>query len=271
MSVFGEKNYWALILGASSGMGLATAHKLAKEGMNVALVYRERRTREEEVAQEIETMEDHGVEILACNTDALNDLKRQEVLSQLQDKVGLGRVRVLLHSIAKGNLKLMTPAPSDEAISYPAQLLETTDFAMTSDSMAFSLVPWLNDLVSMGIQDTNMRILTLTSAGDDRIWRGYAAVATAKAALEALTKYIAVEYAHLGLTANVIEAGVTITPSMQLIPGSEVIIEKAASQHPKGRLTQPEDVANVVSLLCRDEANWINGSRLVVDGGERLL
>ncbi len=271
MSVFKDKNYWALILGASSGMGLATAHKLAREGMNLALIFRERRTKEEEAAKDFDEMRSHGVKVVTWNTDALNEVKREDTLQQLKEQIGDGRVRVLLHSIAKGNLKLMTAAPESETISYPAQMLESTDFNMTTDSMAFSLVPWLNALIEMGVQDGHMRVLSLTSAGDERVWRGYAAVAAAKAALEAVTKYIAIEYAHLGITATVIEAGITVTPSMQLIPGSDVMLRKAEEQHPKGRLTRPEDVADVVYLLSRDEANWINGSRLVVDGGERLL
>lgn len=271
MSVFAQRNLWALILGASSGMGLATAKKLAAAGMNLILLYRERRSRQEEVSVSYDEMRAMGVQVLDYNTDALNEVKRDQVLSDIQEKIGDGKIRLLLHSIAKGNLKLMTPTPEDGGIAYPSQLLTDEDFQITGDSMAFSLVPWLNAIIGKDLMANPSRVIALTSAGDKRVWKGYAAVAAAKASLEAIVKYIAVEYAHLGITSNLIEAGVTITPSMQLIPGSQEMVDRIQQQHPKKRLTLPQDVANAIYLLVQDEANWINGSRLVVDGGENLI
>lgn len=271
MSVFAQRNLWALILGASSGMGLATAKKLAATGMNLILVYRERRSRQEEVRVAYDEMRQLGVEVLDYNTDALNEAKREQLIADIQENIGDGKIRLLLHSIAKGNLKLMTPTPEDGGIAYPSQLLTDEDFQITGDSMAFSIVPWLNAIIGKNLMADPARVIALTSAGDKRVWKGYAAVAAAKASLDAITRYIAVEYAHLGITANLIEAGVTITPSMQLIPGSDEMVERIQSEHPKRRLTLPEDVANAIYLLVQDEANWINGSRLIVDGGENLI
>lgn len=271
MSEFAEKNLWGLILGASSGMGLATAKKMASAGMNLILIYRERRSRQAEVDEAYNEMRAQGVEVLDFNTDALQEAKREQVLNDIEAGIGEGKIRLLLHSIAKGNLKLMTPTPEDGGIAYPSQLLTEEDFAITGESMAFSIVPWLNAILSRDLMAKTARIIALTSAGDKRVWKGYAAVAAAKSSLEAIIKYIAVEYAHLGITSNLIEAGVTVTPSMQLIPGSTEMVERIKHQHPKKRLTLPEDVANAIYLLTRDEANWINGSRLVVDGGEALI
>lgn len=271
MSVFTGKGHWALILGASSGMGLATARKLASAGMNLALVYRERRSRQEEIDHEFEAFESQGIQVLSFNVDALNVEKREGILKELQQKIGDGKIKLMLHSIAKGNLKLMTSQPNEGEIQYPSQTLNETDFTLTGESMAFSLVPWVNGLIEYDLLSNATRVIALTSAGDRRVWKGYAAVAAAKSALEAIIKYIAVEYAHLNVTANLIEAGVTITPSMQLIPGSEMMVENLQENHPKKRLTLPEDVANVIYLLSQDEADWINGGRLLVDGGESLI
>ena len=82
---------------------------------------------------------------------------------------------------------------------------------------------------------------------------------------------MAVEFAHKGLTTNIIQAGITQTPSLMMIPGGEAMLASAALRNPQGRLTQPEDVANVIYLLAQDEADWINGARIVVDGGEHLI
>ena len=271
MSAFDGKNYWALILGGSSGIGLAAAKKLAKEGMNLILVYRERRSREEEVKQEFAAIEASGNTVLHFNADATNAEKIEVLITEIASKIGEGRIRVLLHSIAKGNLKTMTEPPADSDVNYPPNRLGVTDFTLTSESMAFSILPWTNALLEQGLFAAKSRVIALTSAGDYRVWKGYAAVAAAKSALESIIKYIAIEYAHKGINANLIEAGVTVTPSMQLIPGSEKIITDLEQKHPKGGLTQPEYIADTIYLLCLEEANWINGARLKADGGEHLI
>ncbi|HJT72820.1 MAG TPA: SDR family oxidoreductase, partial [Chitinophaga sp.] len=101
-------------------------------------------------------------------------------------------------------------------------------------------------------------------------WKNYAAVSAAKAALEAISRSIALEFAPVGIRANCVQAGVTDTRSLQMIPGSEQLIEHTKKRNPFQRLTTPEDVANVVYLLCKDEAAWINGAVIPVNGGEHI-
>ena len=79
---------------------------------------------------------------------------------------------------------------------------------------------------------------------------------------------MAVEFAPFGLKTNLIQAGITDTSSLKMIPGSEKLLEIGKSRNPMGRITNPADVANVIFLLCLDEAFWINGSIIHVDGGE---
>jgi len=81
---------------------------------------------------------------------------------------------------------------------------------------------------------------------------------------------MALEFAPIGIKVNCIQAGVTDTPSMNRIPGSKLLKENAIKRNPNGRLTTPEDVANVVYLLCQDEARWITGTIVKADGGESL-
>ena len=83
-------------------------------------------------------------------------------------------------------------------------------------------------------------------------------------------RLIAVEYAPHGLRCNVIQAGITETPALAAIPGSEHLKAKARLRNPFGRLTTPEDVAGVICLLSTDEAGWINGTVIRVDGGEHI-
>ena len=90
----------------------------------------------------------------------------------------------------------------------------------------------------------------------------------AKAALENICRSMATELAVFGIRTNVIQASVTETPSFKMIPGNEKIKEETLKRNPFKRLTTTEDVANAIYLLCTDEAAWINGAILHVDGGE---
>ena len=100
--------------------------------------------------------------------------------------------------------------------------------------------------------------------------KSYAAVSAAKVTLEAITRSIALEYARFGIRANCIQAGVTNTASLRMIPASDDIKKYSLLRNPFDRLTLPEDVANVVYLLTKDEAEWINGTIIPVDGGEHI-
>ena len=86
-----------------------------------------------------------------------------------------------------------------------------------------------------------------------------------------MCKYLAVELAPKGIRINVLQAGVTDTPSLRMIPGVDQLITSTQQRNPLGRLTMPEDVANMVYLLTLPEADWVNGSLIHVDGGEHLI
>lgn len=260
---FNAHSYWAVILGGSSGLGLATARKLAQHGMHICIVHRDARMEMERINKAFDEMRSMGVSVLAFNTDALQPEKRSEVLSALKTAMGAGgRVRTLVHSIAKGNLKAMYNA--DGAV------LSNDDFRITLDSMAISLYDWTQALVQQQLFAADARVLSFTSEGSSRAWAHYGAVAAAKAALEAIMRNIALEFAPLGIRANCIQAGITDTRSMQAIPGSEALIIYTKQRNPFHRLTTPEDVANAVYLLCKDEAAWINGAVIPVNGGEHI-
>ncbi|MGE5861801.1 MAG: SDR family oxidoreductase, partial [Ignavibacteria bacterium] len=109
-----------------------------------------------------------------------------------------------------------------------------------------------------------------TSEGNRKAWKNYAAVSAAKAALEAITRNIALEFAPYGIRANCIQAGITDTNSFRMIPGSQELAEYSKIRNPYKRLTLPENIADAVYLLALDEASWINGSVIPVDGGEHL-
>jgi len=251
---------WAIILGGSSGFGFASVEKLAQHGMNVVVLYRETSVAEKSILKKFSAIAAvNQVSIRPYNVNALTLEGRESVIQKLSaDGIGKGQVKLLLHSIARGNLKPLTGKDP----------LSAEDIQFTTYAMSNSLLDWTRALMEAEFFHADARILGLTSEGAHKYWDGYAAVSLAKASLESLAKYMAVEFAPLGLKTNIIQAGITPTSSLKMIPGSEKLIEIGNSRNPMGRITQPEDVAKVVYLLCTDEAFWMNGALIHVDGGE---
>jgi NAD(P)-dependent dehydrogenase (short-subunit alcohol dehydrogenase family) len=177
-----------------------------------------------------------------------------------------GKIRTLLHSVAYGNLKPIAPL----AGLSDAPLIEEEDMARTIHSMGTSLLTWVQRLHRECLFAHDARVIGLTSEGNEIAWRGYAAVSAAKCALESVSRSIAVEFAPFGIRSNIVQAGITDTPALRLIPGSEQMKANAIARNPLHRLTTPEDVANAIYLLSLDEASWINGALLRVDGGEHI-
>nr|WP_294795963.1 SDR family oxidoreductase [uncultured Mucilaginibacter sp.] len=251
---------WAIILGGSSGFGFATTKKLAGHGMNVAVLYREIAAADKAVKQNFaEIAAENGVTILPFNINALDESARKGFIADFVSNKKR-QVKLLLHSIARGNLK---PLVADEGAS-----LSVDDIQLTTYAMATSILDWSRDLLSADAFCEDARVIGLTSEGSHKYWEGYAAVSVAKASLESLNTYMAVELAPFGLKTNLIQAGVTATPSLKRIPDSERLLAGAVQRNPFKRLTKPEDVANVIYLLCTPEAAWINGAVIHVDGGE---
>jgi enoyl-[acyl-carrier protein] reductase III len=255
---------WAVILGGSSGFGLATLTKLAQHGMNIAVVYREMSAREKELKKDfLQIAKINGVKILPCNINALDKEARNIFIQQLGEATGVKKcIRILLHSIARGNLKPLISTEQN------ADVLSVEDIQVTGYAMSNSLLDWTRLLLKEDFFCEDARIIGLTSEGAGKYWDNYAAVSMAKASLHSLFTYMAVEFARYGLKANLIQAGITQTPALKKIPDHEKLAEFATKRNPLGRLTLPEDVANVIYLLCADEAAWINGSVIHVDGGE---
>lgn len=309
---------WALILGGSSGFGLAIARKLAQHGMNLCIVHRDRRAALPGIEAEFARIRSQGVALHSHNRDATDKEQRQVILDQLAGiLLPAGRLRLVVHSIAFGNLRSLAhsegraSAASDKGEASVLERLATElglraekvaavarrlfsegadslypllgwlpqpetlplaedDFAHTLHAMGTSLVAWVQDILRRGLFAEDARIVGITSEGSRVAWEGYAAVSAAKAALESVSRSMAVELARYGLRSNVIQPGVSDTPALRRIPAYERLRASARVRNPFGRLTTPEDVANVVYLLCLREAAWVNGALIHVDGGEHV-
>jgi NAD(P)-dependent dehydrogenase (short-subunit alcohol dehydrogenase family) len=258
----------ALILGASSGFGAAITRKLASAGCDIVGVHLDRRITLPAARVVEQAVRRAGREAWFYNVNAADENRRDQVLDDLVQRAAAhaqpATVRVVVHSLAFGSL-LPLLGPDDESRTSLRQL------EMTSLVMAHSLVTWIQGLVARGLLQNGGRVFALTSTGAWSVWPGYGAVSSAKAALEAHVRQLAVELAPLGVTVNALCPGVTDTPALRKIPAHEKMVEIALRRNPHDRLTHPDDVASALVALCRPETYWLTGNVINVDGGEGIV
>jgi NAD(P)-dependent dehydrogenase (short-subunit alcohol dehydrogenase family) len=257
---------WALVLGASSVFGGAAAIELARAGMNIFGVHLDRQTTMPNVHQVIRDIKHTGREAVFYNINAADAIKRAETLDEIKERFGShgNTVRVLIHSLAFGTLKAFISKNSEDSVNQ-AQM------EMTIDVMANSLVYWTQGLFWRGLIKRGGRIFAMTSSGGHSTLPFYGAVSAAKATLESHIRQLANELGPYGITANAVMAGVTDTPALRKIPGSVDMLRIAKAKNPGGRLTTPEDIAKMIVLLSEENAAWVSGNVIGVDGGEDIV
>ena len=258
---------WALILGASSGFGGASALELAKSGYSIFGIHLDRQATMPLVNQLIKKIEKTGQQAVFFNINAADAIKRNDTLDEIQERFAVKEhplVNILIHSLAFGTLKPYISKKPEDCISQ-------SQMVMTLDVMAHSLVYWTQGLIQRSLFAEGGRIFALTSAGSQTVIPFYGAVSAAKASLEAHIRQLAVELGSMRITANAIMAGVTDTPAVRKIPGNEQMLKSAEMKNPFGRLTTPEDVAKAIAMLCDAKADWISGNVIGVDGGEYIV
>lgn len=283
---------WVLILGSSSGFGAACSKALAGAGYNVFGVHLDRLAAMPRVNALVDEIAATGAQVKFWNKNIARDEERLRVMAGMAEALNgtapelgdinladenqrdavltaLGRalephkgaIRGMLHSVAFGSLQ---PFVSDDFKKQTTR----KQLEMTLDVMANSLVYWVQDLARVRLLEAGSKVFSMTSAGSHRAWHGYGPVSAAKAALESHTRQLALELGPRGVRVNCFEAGVTDTPALRMIPGSDVLKEEALRRNPGGRLTTPEDIANTFVALMDSNVQWINGTVVKVDCGE---
>ena len=262
---------WAMVLGASSGFGAATAKAWARAGFGIIGVHldlRGTRAMADAVREEIAAT---GVPVVFHNVNAADEERRREVVGAtaalFEERRAAGAdpfIAGFLHSLAFGTTLSYVSTASD------ARELSRKQLEMTADVMAHSFVYWVRELFHGGMITNGSRVFAMTSEGATRAVPTYGAVSVAKAALEAHTRQLALELATDGVTVNAIRAGVTDTPALRRIPGHEDLLAVASARNPSQRITTPEDVADALVALCSPLTYWMTGNTIGVDGGELM-
>jgi len=245
------KGKCALVTGAARGFGEAIAQRLARESVKVVVNYRRSKSDAEAVVDEIRQA---GGDAFAVRAD----VGKEESVGRMFEVIASewGRLDIVVANAAfgvPGNLIDTTPKHWDVTLAASARSLL---------DMAKLAAPMMNDGYG--------RIISITSDGGQRVIPGYGAVGPAKAALESLTRGLAVELAPRGIRVNGILAGLADTRSSRSIPGADEVISHAQFHTPCGRIVQPEDVARITAFLCSREAEMICGQFVVVDGGRNI-
>lgn len=230
-----------IITGASRGIGRAIAVKLAQKGDRILINY----LRNQEAAEETKRLvEEKGAEgILGQgNVRDEKDLKR---LAKVFDSVD-----ILVHNAAVGVMK-----------DFNKIRVSQWDLTLESSLRPFWLLSKLAPLAD------GATILGISSMGSRRYIEGYAAMGASKAAMEALTRQLAVELGERKIRVNTICGGLIQTETLQYLKNTEQMLEIASQLTPLGRVGEPEDIANVAWLLTQPESFWINGQVIITDGG----
>lgn len=252
MKTLDLKGKVALVTGGSRGIGRSIAIRLAEAGAHIAINYLRNRSAANETMMEIQR---NGVEALAIKAN-VGDYQNIENMIQ-QVKRTFGSLDILISNAASGVLK-------------PALELTERHWHWTMDINAGTLLPLVKHAVPlMGTHGGT--IIAVSSLGSIRAIPNYAAVGASKAALESLIRHLAAELAPKGISVNAVSAGVVDTEALKHFPNREEMLHKSIEKTPTGRLTLPDDVANVVLFLCTDLAKQIQGQTIIVDGGYSIL
>jgi enoyl-[acyl-carrier protein] reductase III len=232
-----------LVTGGTRGIGLAIARRLLADGAARAVLgYMRNDAAAEEAARALD-----GEVVLVRG-----EVSKPAVVEELASH---GPYRVVVHNAATGVIR-------------PA--LETQDrhWDWTLNANARALLALARACAPAMAEGSS--IVAISSLGSQRVLDNYVLVGTSKAALESVTRYLAVELAPRGIRANAVSAGVVETGALDHFPNREQML-RSVERTPAGRLVEPEDVAAAVSFLCSDDAAMIRGQTIVVDGGFSLL
>ena len=251
---------WALVLGASGGIGAACVKSLAKKGINIYGVYlRKPQSHIEKLKKDLSK---YKVDIIFKKANASNEIAKEAIIKELKN-LGDIRIKLFIHSNAFGTLKKMISKDQNN-------LLQKKNIEMTLDVMCNNLIYWSQDLWKNKLLTSGSHIIGMTSAGGRKNWENYGAISLAKSAMESAIRQLSLELAPYNIAVNAIQAGVTDTPALRKIPGANKMMESALKNNPHKRITMPADVGKFVSLLASYNSSWMTGNIIKVDGGEDI-
>jgi enoyl-[acyl-carrier protein] reductase III len=237
----------ALVTGGGRGIGKAIALKLASQGADVIVNFFRHRETAAETAREIEAL---GVKAETIRANVGDPAKIDEMFDTIESKHG--RLDILISNAASG-------------VGRPVMEVDTKAWEWTMDINARALLLCTQRAARL-MEGRGGKVVSISSLGSHYVLPNYTVVGVSKAALEALTRYLAIELAPQNICINTVAASAVETDALKFY-FKEGLANASHYIAPAGRMVTPEDVANVVAFLCSEEAFMIRGQTVIVDGG----
>ena len=249
LSMANPQNKVALITGGSRGIGKSIAIEFGSLGYDIVFNYFRNHSAAEKTQRQIEEL---GVKCLKLRAHLAEPDQISEMFQSITEK--FGTMDVLINNAASGvqrNVDELTP--------------KHWDWAMNINARA----PWLCSIEAAKLMSNGGSIVNITSEGSRKVLPYYLSVGTSKAALESLTRYLAVELAEKGINVNAVSGGYVQTDALESFPNKKDMLS-AVKNNLSGRVITGEDIAKVTAFLCSEDAAMIRGQVIIVDGGVTL-
>ncbi len=240
----------ALITGGSRGIGKAITLELASQGADVIINYFRKKSAAESTAQEA-SIKGVTAHTIKANVGELE--KIDSMFDEIKEK--FGRLDILVNNAASG-------------VARPALELDSRGWEWTMDINARAFLLCAQRAVPL--MKHGGKMVSISSLGSQMVMPIYSAVGVSKAALEALTRYLAIELAPRGICVNGVSAAAVETEALKFYTGDKDVPQMAWQTTPAGRMVRPEDIAKVVAFLCCDDSFMIRGQVIIIDGGVSL-
>jgi len=245
---YGLRSKVAIVTGAGKGIGRAIALSLAECGAKLAIASRSKN----ELNQVAAEIKKNDGEVIPVVTDLMVS---EQINGLVQETMNMyGRIDILVNNAARSFLRPLMDLREDGW----DKIFNVNCKAVFLLSRAVAKI--------MG-QHGGGRIINITSVEAVRGGAGMGAYNASKAALSMLTKCMAVEWAHLNVNVNAVGPGLTKTAFSEPLWSDPAVDKKYMSRVPKSRLANPEDIVGPVLFFCSEDASFITGQSIYVDGG----
>jgi enoyl-[acyl-carrier protein] reductase III len=259
MDMSAQATKYALITGSSRGIGRGIALKLAEAGTQVAINY----VKNEDAARDtLNRVRERGSDGFLIRADVGKVEEVQHMFEQVRQR--FGRLDIFVAN-ARPEVPEFYRPPMDIG-------LEQWNAAMNTQATAFLVA--VHEAAPMMTAGGRILVITYEPGGRYGSWQPWVAMGAAKAAMECLCRYFAVALAARGITVNAISPGWVEDSVLNSLP--EAVLNGIRNWNfegwtPMGRLATPADIGNVAALLCSEEASFITGQTIAVDGGASLM
>ena len=244
------KNKTAVITGGTRGIGKAISAELGRRGVNLILNYL-RNHKEAKKTQKELNESNVNFSIYRFNIGHIQSVDK------FINKIALdhNKIDILINNAASGVMKKSTD-------------LDVKHWDWTMDINARGTWYISKKLSNHMVNGGN--IINISSPGSSMVLPDYFPIGVSKAALEAITRYLSIELAEKNISVNSVSAGYVLTDALNHFPDKDSVVQMAKRSTPAGRPISPQDVANVVAMLCSADAEMIRGQNILVDGGSTI-